>query len=144
MKVLVVSPVPTDPPIAGNRARIAALITALVRLGHDVTFAYVPYEMVDYDRMRMRLGTRLHVLRASPPHFKPKPRDDCGRLSAPWVCLLRICGESTNGSMTGWFPRYGNCKLNIPLTACSSSMCSYRNWRPSCLILCEPSSIPMI
>ena len=70
MKVLIVSPVPTDPPVAGNRARTAALFAALVRLGHNVTFAYVPYEMADYDRMSTRLGTHLHVLRATPPPFQ--------------------------------------------------------------------------
>ena len=69
MKVLIVSPVPTDPPLAGNRARVAALFAALVRLGHDVTFAYVPYEMADYEKMRVRLGDRLHLLQATPPPF---------------------------------------------------------------------------
>ena len=70
MKLLIVSPVPTDPPVAGNRARVAALFAALVRLGHDVTFAYVPYETADLDKMGARLGHRLHVLRASPPPFQ--------------------------------------------------------------------------
>jgi len=70
MKVLLVSPVPTDPLVAGNRARIAALFAALVRLGHDVSFAYIPYETADYERMRLRLGDdRLHVLQSAPPPF---------------------------------------------------------------------------
>lgn len=70
MKVLIVSPIPTDPPIAGNRARVAAMFTALVRLGHEVTFAYVPYDPADYDKMRERLGSRLRVLHAAAPPFK--------------------------------------------------------------------------
>lgn len=62
MKLLVVSPVPSDPPTAGNRARVAALFAALVHLGHDVTFAYVPFETADYQKMRVRLGDRLAVM----------------------------------------------------------------------------------
>jgi polysaccharide biosynthesis protein PslH len=70
MKVLIVSPIPTDPPIAGNRARVTAMFAALVRLGHEVTFAYVPYDPADYDKMRERLGNRLRILHAAAPPFK--------------------------------------------------------------------------
>jgi glycosyltransferase involved in cell wall biosynthesis len=82
MKVLIVSPIPTDPLVAGNRARIAALFRALVRLGHDVTFAYVPlhdapYDKTrqpnapaDYDKMTQRLGDRLRILHAAGPPFE--------------------------------------------------------------------------
>jgi glycosyltransferase involved in cell wall biosynthesis len=72
MKVLIVSPIPTDPAVAGNRVRIAALFTALVRLGHDVTFAYVPYynEPADYDKMTQRLRGRLRILHATEPPFQ--------------------------------------------------------------------------
>src|SRR5262249_6652660 len=70
MKVLTVSAIPTDPVVAGNRARIAALFTALVRLGHDVTFAYVPYWESDYDKMTQRLGDRLRILQAGAPPFQ--------------------------------------------------------------------------
>src|SRR5215471_20044658 len=72
MKVLIVSPIPTDPAVAGNRARIAALFTALCRLGHDVRFAYVPYydELADYDKMTQRLGDRLRILHAAAPPFQ--------------------------------------------------------------------------
>ena len=82
MKVLIVSPIPTDPLVAGNRARIAALFRALVRLGHDVTFAYVPlhdapYDKTrqpnapaDYDKMTQRLGDRLRILHAAAPPFQ--------------------------------------------------------------------------
>jgi polysaccharide biosynthesis protein PslH len=70
MKVLIVSPIPTDPPVAGNRARIAAMFTALVRLGHEVTFAYVPYDFADYEKMSERLGKRVRILHAAAPPFK--------------------------------------------------------------------------
>jgi hypothetical protein len=64
MKLLVISPVPPEPPTAGNRARIFNLIAHLEQLAHDVTFAYVPYEPADYEAMERRLGHRLHVLRS--------------------------------------------------------------------------------
>lgn len=63
MKILVVSPVPTDPPNAGNRARIATLTQALAASGHDVHFAYAPMEQADADAMAARFGPeRLHWL----------------------------------------------------------------------------------
>jgi polysaccharide biosynthesis protein PslH len=64
MKLLVISPVPTDPQTAGNRARVSNLITILQHLGHDVTFAYAPYEAADYKAMERRFGRRLHILRS--------------------------------------------------------------------------------
>jgi glycosyltransferase involved in cell wall biosynthesis len=71
MKLLMISPVPTDLPTAGNRVRVLNLLTALERLGHDVTFAYVPYEHgdVDYMAMETRLGHRLRVLQSNRPPF---------------------------------------------------------------------------
>jgi hypothetical protein len=53
-----ISPVPTDPLTAGNRARVLNLFTALEHVGHDVTFAYVPYEHADPKAMEKRLGHR--------------------------------------------------------------------------------------
>jgi polysaccharide biosynthesis protein PslH len=69
MKLLMISPVPTDPPTAGNRARVSNLMTILEHLGHDVSFAYVPYETADYKAMEKRLGSRLHILRSERPPF---------------------------------------------------------------------------
>jgi glycosyltransferase involved in cell wall biosynthesis len=69
MKLLMISPVPTDPPTAGNRARVSNLITILQHLGHDVSLAYVPYETADYNAMQTRLGHRLHILHAECPPF---------------------------------------------------------------------------
>jgi polysaccharide biosynthesis protein PslH len=67
MKLLIISPVPTDPQTAGNRARVSNLIAILEHLGHDVTFAYVPYETADYKAMERRLGRQLHILRSEGP-----------------------------------------------------------------------------
>lgn len=70
MKLLLVSPVPTDPLSAGNRARVLNLFAALEQLGHDATFAYVPYEHdVDFRAMEKRLQHKLKVLSASRPPF---------------------------------------------------------------------------
>src|SRR5262245_49714753 len=67
MKLLIISPIPTDPQTAGNRARVSNLVTILEHLGHDVTFAYAPYETADYKAMERRLGRRLHILRSEGP-----------------------------------------------------------------------------
>jgi polysaccharide biosynthesis protein PslH len=69
MKLLMVSPVPTDPLTAGNRARVSVLLALLTRLGHDVSFAYVPYEPADHNAMQNRLGKRLRVLESGAPPF---------------------------------------------------------------------------
>jgi glycosyltransferase involved in cell wall biosynthesis len=67
MKLLVISPVPTDPQTAGNRARVSSLITMLEALGHDVFLAYAPYETVECDAMEKRLGSRFRALRSDGP-----------------------------------------------------------------------------
>jgi glycosyltransferase involved in cell wall biosynthesis len=70
MKLLIISPVPTDPATAGNRTRVSNLVTILERLGHSVSFAYVTYETADYVAMEKRFGRRLHILRSKgPPPF---------------------------------------------------------------------------
>jgi glycosyltransferase involved in cell wall biosynthesis len=72
MKILFVSPVPTDPTDAGNRARILTLVTSLQSAGHEVHFAYIPMEPVDTDAMQRRLGiSRFHLL-----PWKPTPLMD--------------------------------------------------------------------
>lgn len=63
MKVLFFSPVPTDPPNAGNRVRISTLAGTLQQAGHEVHFAYVAMEPACLDTMATRFGSqRLHVL----------------------------------------------------------------------------------
>ena len=51
MKILMVSPVPTHPPIAGNRARILTLANSLSAAGHELHFAWVALE--EGDRIAM-------------------------------------------------------------------------------------------
>jgi len=83
MKVLLISPVPTDPAGAGNRARIATLASALQDHGHELHFAYLPLEAADLDAMKVRFGPgRLHV----PPWRATK---------GPWVRrVLKMIGKS--------------------------------------------------
>lgn len=67
MKILFVSPVPTDPTDAGNRARILTLVEGLKAAGHEVHFAYIPMEPVDVPAMQARVGeSRFHLLPWSP------------------------------------------------------------------------------
>jgi polysaccharide biosynthesis protein PslH len=86
MKLLVVSPVPTDPQTAGNRARVSSLMTMLEALGHDVYFAYAPYEPGEYKAMEKRLGTRFRALRSKGP---PNTRI-MGRAKRKVLRLLRL------------------------------------------------------
>lgn len=51
MKILMVSPVPTHPTIAGNRARILTLADSLAAVGHELHFAWAALE--DGDRIAM-------------------------------------------------------------------------------------------
>lgn len=68
MKILFVSPVPTDKGGAGNRARIATLVQSVVACGHEVHFAYIPMEDADLTAMAERFGTgRLHLLKYPQP-----------------------------------------------------------------------------
>jgi hypothetical protein len=52
-KILVISPIPTHPQIAGNRARIHRLLTSLKDMGHDVHFLYVNTESDRVDQKQM-------------------------------------------------------------------------------------------
>src|SRR6476660_8056235 len=75
MKVLIVSFVMSHPVTAGNRARVASLMSALESLGHNIVFAYVPYyPSEDCKLMKERLGGRLRILQAGVPPF---PRFFC-------------------------------------------------------------------
>lgn len=69
MKILMLSPVPTHPPIAGNRARISTLIDALVQSGHELHFAWVPMEDGDRSAMRVRFGEAFTELEYAVPRI---------------------------------------------------------------------------
>ncbi|MES1998844.1 MAG: hypothetical protein V4446_05985 [Pseudomonadota bacterium] len=44
MKILMLSPVPTHPPIADNRARILMLVDSLIAADHTLNFVWVRLE----------------------------------------------------------------------------------------------------
>lgn len=73
-----ISPTPTHPVTAGNRARIGSLVRALQRLGHEMHFALGTLAQPDLPAMRDLLGERLHVLRCQRPYsiggFLPRAR----------------------------------------------------------------------
>ncbi len=58
LKIAVVSTVPTDPPNAGNRARILEMIQSLTGQGHEIYFLFADYEEGDIPAMRARFGER--------------------------------------------------------------------------------------
>lgn len=57
-RILIVSPTPTHPQTAGNRARIHALINGIQALGHDVYFLHIRKEPGDDGAMRCCWGDR--------------------------------------------------------------------------------------
>jgi glycosyltransferase involved in cell wall biosynthesis len=68
VKALIISPVPTDPVDAGNRARIATMTQLFARWGWDVHFAYVPLELANIEASQQRFGAeRFHALRFDAP-----------------------------------------------------------------------------
>jgi glycosyltransferase involved in cell wall biosynthesis len=62
MKILLVSPIPTHPTTAGNRARVLALAQALNGLGHEVDFAWITMESGDEAAMQAFFGRRFYRL----------------------------------------------------------------------------------
>ena len=51
-KILVISPTPSHPQSAGNRARIFSLIKNMQSMGHDVYFLFLAREHGDIEAMR--------------------------------------------------------------------------------------------
>lgn len=68
-KILIVSPTPTHPQTAGNRARIHALIGGIQALGHEAHFLHIRKEPGDDAAMRRCWGERY----VSAPYRKPNP-----------------------------------------------------------------------
>ncbi|HNS17401.1 MAG TPA: glycosyltransferase family 4 protein [Bacteroidales bacterium] len=69
-KILIISPTPTHPTNAGNRARILVYSTFLTEEGHEVHFLYSDQEGGDLQAMQSFWGERFHYL----PYQKPEPR----------------------------------------------------------------------
>lgn len=67
MKILMVSPTPTHPTTAGNRARVLTLVRTLQALGHEVHFALASLAKPDLAAVRALFGATLHVLDCREP-----------------------------------------------------------------------------
>ncbi len=71
--ILVVSPTPTHPQTAGNRARIYNLLSSLVKNGYEVHFLYIQHEKTsDLSEMRKCWGNKFHTIE----YTKPKSRSN--------------------------------------------------------------------
>ena len=68
-KILVISPTPSHPPVAGNRIRILNMVRCLADHGHDVHFLYSDQEMGNVEKMVEYWGERFYRVE----YEKPKP-----------------------------------------------------------------------
>lgn len=67
MKILMLSPVPTHPPIAGNRARILTLADSLIAAGHALHFAWAALEEGDRIAMMKHFDSQFTELKYQVP-----------------------------------------------------------------------------
>lgn len=70
MRVLIISPLPCFPVVAGNRARLLAIIQSLILLGYEVHFAYIPMEEGDVAAMQQLLPDRVYNLGYQQPFVR--------------------------------------------------------------------------
>jgi polysaccharide biosynthesis protein PslH len=108
-RILFVSPVPTDPPNAGNRVRILTLTQRLAEAGHDVHFAYLPMETCDMQAMQRRFGAdRLHAIGS-----RPSPQ-----IGGFWSRMIRKIGRRLNleraflWRLDDWYDEAANAELS--------------------------------
>jgi polysaccharide biosynthesis protein PslH len=68
-KILIISPTPTHPANAGNRARILNMASFLISAGHEVHFLYSRQERADEEAMRKFWGDRFHMVDYKKPEL---------------------------------------------------------------------------
>lgn len=78
-RILVISPTPTHPPNAGNRARILAMTDFLRAEGHEVHFVHVARDPADPGAMRAHWGDRYESVKYQWPRRSPDQRIVFGR-----------------------------------------------------------------
>jgi glycosyltransferase involved in cell wall biosynthesis len=66
-KVLVISPTPSHPQNAGNRARVYSLLSNIEEMGHEVYFLHIKREMGDERAMRACWGRRFFPVAYTDP-----------------------------------------------------------------------------
>ncbi|MCI0616683.1 hypothetical protein L0244_27200, partial [bacterium] len=59
-KILVISPIPTHPQNAGNRARVYSLLSNLRDMNHDVHFLHLKRELGDDKLMQEFWGDKFY------------------------------------------------------------------------------------
>ncbi len=60
-RILIISPVPTHPHTAGNRARVSMMLSSLMQMGYDVQFMHVEMEHGDVAEMQREWGESYHA-----------------------------------------------------------------------------------
>lgn len=98
MRVLFVSPTPTHPQNAGNRARVYRLAAAVRQMGHDVHFAFIRREHGDERAMRDWWGDRFHAIDYTEPTARNGPQRLAGQLLGRW-----LPGLEHNLPIDAWF-----------------------------------------
>ncbi|MGF1568067.1 MAG: glycosyltransferase family 4 protein [Nodosilinea sp.] len=71
-KIIVISPVPSHPQTAGNRARIYSLLIVLRDLGYTVHFVHIQETLGDTVAMREAWGCNFHVIPYRAPDTRKK------------------------------------------------------------------------
>lgn len=66
-KILVISPVPSHPYNAGNRARVYSILESFKQMGHEVYFMHVQQEEGDNQAMRFYWGDRFYSISYTKP-----------------------------------------------------------------------------
>jgi hypothetical protein len=93
MKILMLSPVPTHPPIADNRACILTLVDNLKAAGHMVHFAWAALESGDRIAMMKHFGEGFTELLYRGPkpslltRLQRRVQRQLGRASAFGLCI---------------------------------------------------------
>jgi len=66
-KILIISPIPTHPPVSGNKARVLALANTIRSEKYDVYFLHIEWRKGDEDSMREYWGDRYYKCAYTPP-----------------------------------------------------------------------------
>ena len=78
-RILIVSPTPTHPTNAGNRARILGMCERLIALSAEIVFLYVGHEGEPSSDMKLYWGERLHCLKTEKFYGSPRSFTDFDR-----------------------------------------------------------------
>jgi hypothetical protein len=61
-RILIISPIPTHPHTAGNRARVCMILSSLKKMGYDVHFLHIENERGDTEKMKKAWGESFHAV----------------------------------------------------------------------------------